>query len=92
MSDLTRQQCIDLGFEELPHATITGSIIYKLKRRRVLSLGCLGQGNEAIFLCEKSEVGDHYTDLICLHNRDFDGLLTFDRLNMIVNFFEKLNK
>lgn len=92
MSDLTKQQCLDLGFKELPHQTVMGSIVYELKRRRVLSIGCLGQGNEVIFLCEKSKVGDHYTDLICLHNRDFDGLLTLDRLKMIVDFFQELNK
>lgn len=87
MSDLRREQCLDLGFKESPHPTIMESMVYDLSSRRLLSLGCLGHGNEVIFLCEKSQVGDHYTDFICLHNRDLDGPLTLDRLKMIVNFF-----
>lgn len=89
---LTKQQCIDIGFKELPHQTVMGSIVFELPRRRVLSLGCLGAGNEIMFICEKSNVGDHYTDLVCLHNRDYDGELTLDRLKFIVNFFKELNK
>lgn len=92
MSNLTREQCIDIGFKEVEHYTIMNSLVYEMSRRRVLTIGCLGQGNEVVFICEKSKVGDNYTDLVCLHNRDYDGLLTLHKLNKIVNFFKELDR
>lgn len=86
---MNRQDAIDIGFKELPHPTIMDTLVYDLGRRRVLSLGCLGQGNEVIYLCEKSKVGEHYEDLVCIHNRDYDGLITKDRLIELIDWFEK---
>lgn len=85
---MNRSEALEIGFKELPHPTIMNTLVYDLGRRRVLSLGCLGQGNEVIYLCEKSKVGDHYEDLVCVHNRDYDGLITSQRLKALIDWFE----
>lgn len=83
-----RKEVLEMGFKELQHFTITNPLVYDLGRRRVLSLGCLGQGNEVIYLCEKSKVGDHYEDLVCVHNADYDGFITIQRLKALIDWFE----
>lgn len=88
---MDRSEVLEMGFKELPHLTIANPLIYELGRRRVLSLGCLGSGNEVVYLCEKSEVGDHYTDLVCIHNVDYDGPITKDALAEIIDWFKKNN-
>lgn len=75
-----------LGFKELPHFTVTDSLILDLGRYRHLSIGCLGTPNEMMFICQKeSENSKKITDLICLHNWDYDGYLTNSKINLIVS-------
>lgn len=85
---MNKEDLIVLGFQDIGCITITNSMICDLGGRRVLIVECLGTPNETMFICEKSRVGDHYTDLICLHNFDYDGKLTKQKVEHLIKFFE----
>jgi hypothetical protein len=87
---LTKEYLITLGFKEIPHFTIMNNLIYDLGRNRHLSIGSLGTCNEVMFICESNP--DNYKeiiDLICLHNYDFNGFLTKEKLESLLSFFKK---
>lgn len=85
---ITEEQALKLGFKKLSHFTVMGSLIYDLGRRRHLSLGCVGTPNEMIFICESDKDNpDVINDLICLHNFDYDGLLSEEKLRSIISAF-----
>jgi len=78
---LTEDWLIKLGFERLPHFTVTNSIIKNIGRNRVISVGSVGTPNEMIWLCEIDPFDPkHITDLVCLHNYDYDGILTVHKI------------
>ena len=87
---MEREKLLELGFKELPHATIGNIIVFDVGRRRHLSLGSLGTPNEMMYLCE-TNLGDdkQIDDLICIHNYDYDGYLTEDKLGLLISFFKK---
>jgi len=87
MERLSNKDFIAIGFKEFSYHTVGNSVSYNLGRRRYLSAVCIGQGNEALFLCEKSEVGNHYTDLVCIHNRDYDGFITLEKVKALIGWF-----
>ena len=83
---MTTEDLIKIGFEAIPHYTVTNSHIYKLGRNRQLSIGCVGTPNEMLFISsnegsDKREV----TDLICLHNYDYDGFLSIDKILKLID-------
>ena len=88
MDVINKEDLIELGFKESDHYTCLESLIYKLSRDRVISVGCLGTPNEVMFLCEESKVGDYYTDLVCLHSFDYDGKLTKEKVEHLIKYFE----
>ena len=63
------------------------SVFLDLGRNRILTAGCIGTTNEVICICEKSKVGNNFTDMICIHNYDYDGYITIDRIKLIVDWF-----
>ena len=74
-----------MGFKELPHFTVAGSMTYGLGRNRHLSVGDAGTPNEIIFICKKNDKNSkEITDLICLHNYDYDGYMTERKLKLII--------
>jgi len=88
---MKREYLIDSGFKELPHKTIGNVLIFELGRRRHLSLGSLQTPNEMLYLCEKSLNDEkEITDLICIHNYDYDGFLTTEKLDLLLTFFIKI--
>ena len=83
---MTRQDLIDIGFKEISHFTITNAVIYQLGRNRHLSAGCVGTPNEMVWICGTDHKDEtKITDLICLHNYDYDGFLTKEKINNIIN-------
>ena len=78
---MTREEVKELGFEEIPHYTVMGSMLYDLGRGRYLSFGCIGSPNEMIFLCQH-DYEDHriVTDLVSVHNYDYDGYIDKHKL------------
>lgn len=75
-----------LGFKNVPHFTIGNNMVLELSRGRFLTATCIGQGNESIWLGHKNKCGE-VTDLICIHNRDYDGFIKWERLQELVGCF-----
>lgn len=76
----------EIGFERLPHFTIQNALIYKLGRNRHLSIGDVGTPNEMLFICESDEKDYRIiTDLVCLHNYDYDGYLSKLKLETLIS-------
>lgn len=85
---MERKRLVELGFKELPHPTIGNVLIYDLGKRRHLSLGSLSTPNELLYLCERSLNNEKIiTDLICIHNYDYNGYLSESKLNLLLSFF-----
>ena len=82
---LSEDDLLSIGFERIPHFTVNRAMIYQLGRNRHLSVGDVGTPNEMIFICESDK--DDYrkiTDLICLHNFDYDGYLSKHKLETLI--------
>lgn len=83
---LSEDDLLSIGFERIPHFTVNRAMIYKLGRNRHLSVGDAGTPNEMLFICESNK--DDYrkiTDLVCLHNYDYDGYLSKSKLETLIN-------
>lgn len=82
---MNKEDYIRLGFAPLPHYTVADALLYQLGRKRHLSAGCVGTPNEMIWICQMNdEDPKKCDDLVCLHNFDYDGLMTEDRLKMLI--------
>lgn len=82
---MTNEDLIKLGFETIPHPTIGDTVIYDIGRNRYLSASSMGDPNEMIFLCEHDEKDTtKVTDVIVLHNYDYDGYITEERLKVFL--------
>lgn len=75
-----------LGFIRVYTFTIMNSYTYDLGRGRILSIGNIGTPNEMLFICQ-IENKYNITDIITLHNYDYDSYLTEDKL---VSYIEAL--
>ena len=83
---LSEYDLLSIGFERIPHFTVNRAMIYKLGRNRHLSIGDTGTPNEMLFICESDK--DDFrkiTDLVCLHNFDYDGYLSKSKLETLIN-------
>lgn len=89
---ISKDDLLELGFQEIPHFTVMGSVVYELGRNRLLTVGCAGTPNETMFIVEKSKVGDHYTDLVCMHNHDYDGYLSKESVAALIEWFKNKKK
>jgi len=84
---LLESDLIEIGFEKIEHFTITKTLIYKLSRNRQLSVGDVGTPNEMLWICEIDEDNSKkITDLVCLHNYDYDGYLTKDKIINLIKY------
>lgn len=82
---LARQDLLNIGFKEIPHMTVMNSLIFDLGRNRHLSIGCIGEPNEMIFICEVDDEDDRkITDLICIRNFDYDGYTILEDVKAII--------
>ena len=74
---ITREQLERLGFKAVPTFTITNAMTFDLGRHRHLSVGDIGNPNEMMFICQVDDQDKRkITDLVCVHNYDYDGYLT----------------
>ena len=86
MEKLTNDDLINIGFKKILHFTITNAVVYDLGRHRQLSAGSVGTPNEMLFICEIDHINPKkITDLICLHNYDYDGYLTIKKIKAIID-------
>ncbi len=90
---MTKQYLIDkFNFVEIPHFTITDSVIFPLGSYRFLSAGCVGTLNEMLWICECDKNDDkNITDLVCLHNYDYDGYLTEEKVESLIKYIGDKN-
>lgn len=86
---MTNDDIIEMGFEPIGHFTIMDCHLYDLGRYRQLSIGSVGTPNEMMFITQ-SDPDDHkkITDIICLHNYDYDGYLTHDKLTQYLELLD----
>lgn len=83
---MTNQDLIEIGFKKIPHFTVANSVIYQLGRHRHLSAGCVGTPNEMLWICATDDNDEKIiTDLICIHNYDYDGYLTIEKVKSLIN-------
>lgn len=82
---MTNADLIAIGFEPIPHFTVMNSVLYDLGRDRHLSAGAVGTPNETLYICETAgSEGKHITDLICIHNFDYDGELKLEKVQKLI--------
>lgn len=85
---MTREKVLELGFKEIPHFTIGNSLLYNLGRRRHLSLSNLATPNEMLVIGELDSYDDKkVTSAVVLHNYNYDGYLTEEKLSLLLTFF-----
>ena len=82
---MINKDLLNIGFEEIPHFTIGETVIYNLGRHRQLSASSVGTPNETLWICEIDDKNDKViTDLVCLHNYDYDGFLTIEKIKQLI--------
>jgi hypothetical protein len=82
---IQREELLKIGFKEIPHFTLMNSLIYDLGRNRQLSIGCLSEPNEMMFICESEENNNkNITDSICIHNFDYDGYISMEKIKSLI--------
>jgi hypothetical protein len=87
---IERKVLRELGFKDLPHFTIMHNLTYDIGRGRFLSIGDLGTPNEIGFLCQLENGNPtKITDIITIHNYDYDGYLTLDKVKSWIKVFNK---
>lgn len=88
---MTNEDLIAIGFRPMPNFTILNSVIFDLGRNRYLSAGCVGTCNEIVFISEQDDKGE-VSDCICIHNYDYDGFLTLEKIKCIIMSLTIKNK
>ena len=85
LKNYTTELELEIGFKKIPHFTIANSVVYDLGRNRQLSAGCVGTPNEMLWICEIDEKDNmKVTDLVCLHNWDYDKELTIEKVKTLI--------
>lgn len=86
LKGLSNSDIISIGFKPSSRFAVGKQCLYQLSRSRYLSAMCIGQGNESVWLCHKGK-GSEITDIICIHNRDYDGFITLEKLKTLIEWF-----
>ena len=81
---------MDIGFKIANKSIILNSLRYDLGRGRHLSIGNFATPNETMFITQSDLYNDKkITDLVCIHNYDYDGYLTESKLKLIMEYFSQ---
>jgi len=81
---------LEIGFVPLRHIIIHDCMVFDLGRERHLSVGNIGTPNEMLSICAVDESGQ-VSDVIILHNYDYDGYLTKEKITYLISFFTYKN-
>ena len=87
---MTNEDLIKIGFKPIEHFTIGNRVTYDLNRDRFLSAHSIGTPNEFVWLCEGDD--KQASDLVCVHNWDYDGYLTEEKIKGLIYWLEFKNK
>lgn len=83
---LKQEDLLAIGFEKIPTFTVGNVLFYKLSRRRILQIGDLGNCNEMLFICQLDDDDDKkISDIITLHNYDYDGFITIEKIKTLIS-------
>lgn len=85
---MNKEDLLSIGFKEAAVTNFRNCFTYDLGRDRVLDISHVGTDYEVMFLCEKSQVGDHYTDMICIHSSKAGDVLTLDKIKCLIDWFK----
>lgn len=83
---MTKESLLKKGFTESPHRVLGAVLTLTIGRNRTLMASSIGTPNEVIFITQK----DHNSgqiDMVCIHNFDYDGPLSENKLDAIVSIF-----
>lgn len=83
---MNRDTLIQKGFKSTPHLVLKEVFVLDVGRNRCISISCLATPNEVAFLNQKNH-NSGITDLVCIHNFDYDGYLTEQKLDTIISIF-----
>lgn len=90
---ITNEDLIKLGFTQIPHFTIGNNVVFDLGRNRYLSASGVGTPNEFLYINDVSEADSRKIEnLICIHNFDYDGYLTIEKVEVLLKFFSSAKK
>lgn len=70
---VTRSWLLEKGFKSLNHFTVTNSLFRPIGRDRYICVGDIDNANQMVYL--ETIIDDKITDLVCVHNYDYDGRL-----------------
>lgn len=83
---MNKETLLQKGFTETPHLVLKAVFVLTVGRDRHISIGSLGTPNEIVFLNQRDRNAG-ITDMVCIHNYDYDGFLTEKKLDTIISIF-----
>jgi hypothetical protein len=83
---LTREALALLGFKDVQDI-IMRSMCYDIGRDRNISIGCIGEPNEMMFLVYRDSEDPRKAEVITLWNYDYDGYLSIEKVQQLLTFF-----
>lgn len=82
---LKNDDLIQIGFKKIPTFTIGNNVTFDLGRNRQLSASSIGTCNEFLAICEiDDENPKKINEIIVLHNYDYDGALSMEKITGII--------
>ena len=82
---LKQEELLAIGFEKISTFTVNNCLIYKLGRGRILQIGDVGNFNEMLCISQLDAENDKkISDIIVLHNYDYDGFITLDKIKTLI--------
>ena len=83
---LNEYSLIKRGFQSKPHLVLGKLFLIDVGRNREISVSCIGTPNEMIFL---NEYEGFKQTCIPIHNYDYDGFLTEQKLDALISVFKQ---
>ena len=84
---MTNQDLVELGFKEVPHFTVGNIVNYDLGRERMLSASDVGSPCEMLYIIQSTD--SHVEDAVVIHNYDYDGYLTVEKVTGLISLITK---
>ena len=84
---MNKETLLEKHFIETPRLVLGSVFVLDVGRDRHITIGSLATPNEVVFLNQKDK-NSGITDFVCIHNFDYDGWLTEDKLNAIISIFD----
>jgi len=86
---LKNEDLISIGFTPYDHFTVMNTVCFDVGRCRQVQVGCVGTPNENVFLVHQWGDTCEEQDVVCIHNCDYDGYLTMEKVMNILKVFGK---